>query len=556
MQKLSTVLMVMLLTIFVFSTSGNDLLANVFASRLQILNPDSSEFDGDLSDGSGALFTFILNDTASSVSIDIIDVVSGLSVHQIEAGAMSRGANQAIWDGTGSETGKDYVYKIMAEQPNRSTTDWIMFYDSGPADIYTRGVAIFNDQMDPNFGLIYASNDAGPLRTGILVYNSDGSRHDPFLVAADAGDGGSFDYGTEAPLFAILDTRGRLYVTMQGLGKIARINRDYSVQVVIEGLTQPKGLYLEGEGEDFTIYVAADNKVLRAKVGTADTFPAGSMEVVGEFTDFYPHQIILDDDGALYATLRASNDLGSDGKGIRKYDISGNLPVKDADASWFLYEAETFIANDLLLDHGDDPETSSDDILYYCTRAGANNDQDGIWRVDDINSSFPSIIRIITEDSFYGGDENIQARATMDFDAAGNIVLMENANEHIFFISPPGEGESNSFTTTSADTFTVDVSSALEIVSDQIPGEFRLETNYPNPFNPSTVIAFNIPTSGYVTLEVFNALGQKVKTLVGKNLAPGSYQVEFDGRNLTSGTYFYQLRAGEFSDVRKMTLTK
>ncbi len=449
MKRVFTLAVMFFLSAFVFVPLENNAFANVFASRLQILNPDSSEFDGNFTDGTGALFTFYLNDTASTVTVEIIDVQSGSSVHQIDAGAMSRGTNQVVWDGSGAETGKDYVFEITAEQPNVSATEWSLFYDSGPADIYTRGVAINNDQRDPDFGLIYASNDGGPLRTGIIVYNPDGSRYDPFLVVADAGDGGVFDFGTEAPLFAILDAQGRLYVSLQGLGKIARINRDYSVQVVIEGLTQPKGLYVEGEGEDFTIYVAADNQILRAKIGTADTFPAGSMEVVGAFTDFYPHQIILDDDGALYATLRADNDLGSEGKGIRKYDISGTLPVADADAVWFLYEAETFIANDLLLDHGDDPNTSADDILYFCTRADANNDQDGIWQVDAEIPAFPTVVRIITEDKLYGGDENINARSTMDFDAAGNIVLMENANEHIFFISPPGEGETNSFTTTS-----------------------------------------------------------------------------------------------------------
>ncbi len=556
MKRFLTISMSLFLFVLFFHGLNQSLHANVFASRLQILNPDSTEFDGDFSDGSWAIFTFILNDTASSVTVDIIDAASGSSVHQIAAGAMSRGPNQVSWDGTGGETGKKYVFKITTVQQNRSTSEWSMFYDSGGVDIYTRGVAIYNDQTDPNFGLIYASNDAGPLRTGITIYNPDGSRHDPFLVAADLGDGGTFDYGTDAPLFAILDKQGRLYVSLKDLGKIARINRDYSVDVIIEGLTFPKGLYVEGEGEAFTIYVAADNQVLRAKIGTAESFPAGSMEVIAEFTGFFPQQIMLDDDGALYATLRASNDLGSDGKGIRKYDISGTLPVKDDPATWYLYETETFMANDLLLDHGTDLNSSADDILYFCTRADANNDQDGIWRVDDINATFPTIIRIITEDKLYGGDENINARATMDFDAAGNIVLMENANEHIFFISPPGEGETNSYTTTSPDTFTVDVSSALEIISDQVPNEYKLGANYPNPFNPSTMITFNIPKSEYVILEVFNALGQKVQTMVSKNLGPGAYQVAFDGRDLSSGTYFYHLKAGSFSDVRKMVLAK
>ncbi len=556
MKRILTISIMIIMCTIIFHPLNNDLLANVLASRLTILNPDSSEFDGDFTDGSDALFTFYLNDTANTVMIDIIDTQSGLSVHQIAGGAMSRGANQVTWDGTGSEAGMDYVFEITADQPNASATDWSVFYDSGDINIFTRGVAVYTDQSDSNFGLIHTANDGGPLGTGINIYNPDGSFHEPFLVAADIGNGGTVEYGTDAPLFAILDSQGRLYVTLKDLGKVMRINRDYSAQVVIEGLSFPKGIYVEGAGEDFTIYVAANNQILRAKIGTAETFPVGSMELIAEFTGFFPHQVIRDDDGALYATLRASNDLGSEGKGIRKYDISGTLPVKDDDATWFLFETTTFIANDLLLDHGDDLNTSTDDILYFCTRAGDGNDQDGIWRINDINSFFPSLIKIITEDSLYGGDDNINARATMDFDAAGNIVLMENSNEHIFFISPPGAGETNSFTTTSPDTFTINPAASIEYLGNQTPNEYRLEYNYPNPFNPSTIISFSMPKNEFVTLEVFNALGQNVEILISKNLSPGSYQVEFDGSGLTSGTYFYRLKAGNFIKVKKMVLAK
>lgn len=556
MLKRNTIAMVIVVCFFIFGEQRNDLLANVFAGRLNIFNPDSSEFDRDFSDGTGAMFTFILNDTASAVMVDVIDVQTGLPVYQIDAGSMSRGPNHVIWNGNGGEAGKEYFFKVMVEQPNKSATDWTMFFDSGGVDIYTRGVAINNNQRDPNFGLIFASNDDGPLGTGITIYDPDGSPHDPFLVAADQTDGGSFDYGTDAPLFAALDSLGRLYVTLKDLGKIVRINRDYSAQVIIEDLTYPKGLYVEGSGEDFTIYVAADNQILRAEIGTDDTFLPLFMDVVAEFSGFYPQQIMLDDAGALYATLRESNDLGSNGKGIRKYDISGTLPVTDDDAVWYLYESATFMANDLLLDRGDDPGTSDDDILYFCTRADANNDQDGIWRIDDINSFFPQIIRIITEDALYGGDENINARATMDFDAAGNIVLMENANEHIFFISPPGEGATNSYTTTSPDTFTVDVASSLVERTRLALQAYHLWDNYPNPFNPSTVIAFSLPERESVILDVFNTSGQKVRTLVDESFAAGSYEVTFDGSGLPSGTYFYRLQAGKFNAVKKMILTK
>jgi hypothetical protein len=460
------------------------------------------------------------------------------------------------WSGIGAVAGKKYVFNITTEQPNKSNTEWTMFYDSGDIDIFTRGVAVMNNHRDPDFGKIYTANDGGPLGTGISIFNADGSFHDPFLVAADNSSGGSFDYGTDAPLFTAMDSLGRLYVTLKDLGKIVRINRDYSTQALIEGLTFPKGIYVEGTGNDFTIYVTADNKILRAKIGTADSFLSAGMETIAEFTDFFPHQIIRDDEGALYATLRTSNDLGSDSKGIRKFDISDTLPVKDSDAVWFLFETSTYIANDLLMDYGSDRAVSTDDILYFCTRADAGNDQDGIWRIDDINAVFPTIQRIITEDILYGGDENINARATIDFDAAGNIVLMENANEHMFFISPPGEGETNQFTTISYDTFMVDAASALVTALDQAPLSYQLNDNYPNPFNPSTIIAFSIAQNEFVEINIFNATGQKVSTLLSKNLAAGSHQVQFDGGKLASGIYYYTIQAGDFRQTKKMVLTK
>ncbi|MFQ5582901.1 MAG: FlgD immunoglobulin-like domain containing protein [Calditrichia bacterium] len=553
-----TALITMCLSVTLLSVNSY---ANVMAAQLRIANPDSSSFDGDFSDGSGALIFFYLNDTASAVTVDVVDVQTNTSVYQVNAGPMSRGLNSVAWDGSGSQAGGQYVIRVTSEQPNASTTDWTLFYDSGDINIFTRGVAVVTDQTDSNFGLIFTSNDGGPLGTGINIYNSDGSFHDPFLVAPDISSGGTINYGSDAPLFAVLDERGRIYVSLKDLGKIMRINRDYSTQVIIEGLVSPKGLYVEGDGQDFTIYVAADNQILRANVGTADTFAVSQMELVGDFSGFFPHQIIRDDDGMLYVTLRETNNLGSNGRGIRKFDISAALPVTDNDALWFLFENKTFIANDLLLDHGSDPNTSTDDILYYCTRAGDGNDQDGIWRIDDINSFFPDTVRIMTEDTFYGSDENVNARATLDFDAAGNIVFMENSNEHVFFLSPPGTGASNSFTTTAADTFTVNVPLAIGDSPDQVPNAYRLDANYPNPFNPSTTITYHLAKAGHTTLKIYNMVGQEVKTLVNENQAAGEFSVTWNGRDnsgqsVSSGIYILTLRSGKFHQSRRITLLK
>ena len=89
-----------------------------------------------------------------------------------------------------------------------------------------------------------------------------------------------------------------------------------------------------------------------------------------------------------------------------------------------------------------------------------------------------------------------------------------------------------------------------------IPERYLLSQNYPNPFNPSTVITYQIPNSDYVSVKVYDILGTEVKTLVNQEQSAGNYKVEFDAGNLSSGVYFYELRAGKFREVKKLILTK
>ena len=88
------------------------------------------------------------------------------------------------------------------------------------------------------------------------------------------------------------------------------------------------------------------------------------------------------------------------------------------------------------------------------------------------------------------------------------------------------------------------------------PEDFALYQNYPNPFNPSTVIRFSIPKESFVTLKIYNSLGQEVQTLVQSLQHSGDHEVSFKPRHLSSGVYFYTLRAGDFQDSRKMLLLK
>ncbi len=88
------------------------------------------------------------------------------------------------------------------------------------------------------------------------------------------------------------------------------------------------------------------------------------------------------------------------------------------------------------------------------------------------------------------------------------------------------------------------------------PETFLLKQNYPNPCNPSTTIEFTLSKSEFTTLKVYNLLGKKVSTLISKKLNQGNYTYTFDGKNLASGIYYYQLVAGDFREVKKMVLLR
>ena len=91
---------------------------------------------------------------------------------------------------------------------------------------------------------------------------------------------------------------------------------------------------------------------------------------------------------------------------------------------------------------------------------------------------------------------------------------------------------------------------------NQVPNKFELYQNYPNPFNPVTTIKYDIIKSQDVKLAVYDILGREVATLVNEQQQPGSYEIKFDATNVSSGIYFYQLKAGDFIDTKKMILIK
>lgn len=92
--------------------------------------------------------------------------------------------------------------------------------------------------------------------------------------------------------------------------------------------------------------------------------------------------------------------------------------------------------------------------------------------------------------------------------------------------------------------------------SDAAPLGYSLGQNYPNPFNPSTTISFSIPESEHVSLKIFDVLGKEVATLVNNKLNAGSYSLQWNAENISSGVYFYHMRTNNFSETKKLVYTK
>jgi len=135
-------------------------------------------------------------------------------------------------------------------------------------------------------------------------------------------------------------------------------------------------------------------------------------------------------------------------------------------------------------------------------------------------------------------------------------------------------GQSLSFTDVEVNDITPHIGSSLAFGNEcldfwqasqkggvKVPSSFFLGHNLPNPFNAETVIAFGLSQPGQVVIEIFNILGQKVKTVVNGQMPAGYHKISWEGKDaqgkkVASGIYFYRMKTGEFSDIKKMSLIK
>jgi hypothetical protein len=149
-------------------------------------------------------------------------------------------------------------------------------------------------------------------------------------------------------------------------------------------------------------------------------------------------------------------------------------------------------------------------------------------------------------------------------DAGGNVVAVINkTSSNPFTLTAPSAGTykvnagyKNPSRRWDSTTVTIVLADIGNDLIEATPHSYKLDNNYPNPFNPSTKISWQSPVSSWQTLKVYDLLGKEIATLVDEYKPAGNYNVEFDASNLTSGIYFYKLQAGTFAETKKMILTK
>ena len=117
-------------------------------------------------------------------------------------------------------------------------------------------------------------------------------------------------------------------------------------------------------------------------------------------------------------------------------------------------------------------------------------------------------------------------------------------------------GEFHIYTTKKLPAPGIEILSNVEDNKSMGIKDFELEQNYPNPFNPDTKISWQVPSASWQTLKIYDILGNEIATPINKYNPAGKYDIEFNAADLPSGVYFYQLRAGSFTDTKKMILLR
>lgn len=208
------------------------------------------------------------------------------------------------------------------------------------------------------------------------------------------------------------------------------------------------------------------------------------------------------------------------------------------------------------------------DVVINGTYAYVAYGNSGLWVFDVSNPTFPTLAGYIESDGFSTGVAISGSYAYVAYGSIGlqiiNISDPANPTEAGYYYTVNAANDvaldnNYAYVAANGDGLYIiqnDLLSEVKEISDKSPKNFNLFDNYPNPFNPSTKIKFSVPKTSYVTLNVYTILGKEVATLINEEIIAGTYEVDFNASDLTSGVYFYTMQAGGFTETKKMILIK
>jgi uncharacterized delta-60 repeat protein len=441
---------------------------------------------------------------------------------------------------TGSGSDKDYV--TIKYHPNGDTA-WIRIYH-GPANGNDVATAIAVDGSNYVYVTGYSDSTGTDQDYVTIKYNPNG---DTAWVRRYDGPGN----GDEYPSDIAVDSSGNVYVTGYSAG--SGTASDYAtIKYLPNGDTawvrryngpgnavdRAWGIEIDGSGN---IYVAGQSSGSGSSddYATIKYYPDGDTAWVRRYNspkngNDQAWHIIVDGSGNVYVTGNSD----SIGTGLDYVTIKYN---PNGDTAWVRRYNGPGNVDDRAWAIGVDGSGN----VYVTGKSGGSGSLDDYATIKYYpNGDTAWVTR-------YNGPANGNDQAfSLALDSSGNV-----------YVTGESQGDGTGYDYCTIKYFQTSSDVKDESGERQRPSEFVLSQNYPNPFNPTTKIEFTLAKSDFATLQIYDVLGRKVRTLVSEELSSGYKSVIWDGKNddgkdVASGVYFYQLKVGDFSEPKKMLLLK
>jgi Secretion system C-terminal sorting domain/Beta-propeller repeat len=435
------------------------------------------------------------------------------------------------------ETYSDSTYfdYVTIKYNTAGIQQWVVHYDS-PSNNDDGAVALTVDE----FGNVYVTGHSSVFATSwdyaTIKYNASGQQQ---WVARYNGIGSTSDFATGIAI----DASGNVYVTGSSDEMTFNVYPAYAtVKYNSTGVEQWVSRY--SELWSYATAIAVDN--------SGNTYVTGRSYALGTYYDYatikyntmgvqewvsryngpgtsddYAYSLAIDASGNVYVTGEAFFEVGagSDYTTI-KYNNSG---AEQWVARYNGSGNSVDVGNAIALDAGGN---------VYVTGESRGSGGDDDFATIKYNQS--GIEQWFVR--FNGPDNSFDLASDLAVDVSNNVYVT-------------GRSADVGWSVYTTIKYEQDFVSAQEKNEGEMR-EFALEQNYPNPFNPTTKIKYSIPISEFVTLKIYDVLGNEVETLVNEEKPSGSYEVEFVADGLTSGIYFYKLQTGSFVETKKMIILK